>query len=144
MYLDSAILVKLVVREPDSGFYADMVDGQRGVRTCELAVPECRSALLRKRQQGAIDGRTYDQAWTRLQALWSKDGGLLLQPVTRGELQEAGEIIERCIVTVPLRTLDAVHLASCLSSRAYPLITNDRVMRAAAECLGMPLGALPR
>jgi len=47
MYLDSAILVKLVVRESDSVFYADMVDGQI-VWSAELALSECFSALLRK------------------------------------------------------------------------------------------------
>lgn len=143
MYLDSAILVKLVVREPDSIFYADLVDGRQSVRASELAVPECRSALLRKRKQGEIGGRTCDEAWKRLQFLWSKGGGLLLQPVTLSVLQEAGEVVERCIPHVPVRTLDAVHIASCLLSRSYPLVTNDRVMRAAAKLLGMPLGALP-
>jgi len=43
MYLDSAILVKLVVRESDSVFYADMVDGQI-VWSAELALSECFSA----------------------------------------------------------------------------------------------------
>jgi len=143
VYLDSAILVKLVVREPDSDFYADLVEGQQSVHSSELAVPECRSALLRKHRQGEIDVRTCKKAWEQLQALWSNGGGMLLQPVTRIVLQEAGEIIERCIARVPVRTLDAVHIASCRLARAYPLITNDRVMRAAAEVLGMPLGAPP-
>ena len=142
MYLDSAILVKLVVREPDSGFYADQVDGQLAVHASELAVPECRSALLRKREQGEIDTQTCRQAWKRLQVLWSDGGGLLLQPVTRSVLQEAGELMDRCIARAPVRTLDAVHLASCQLTRAYPLITNDRMMRAAAEALGIPLGAV--
>ena len=85
MYLDSAILVKLVVREPDSDFYADLVDGQPSVRSSELAMPECRSALLRKWRQGQIDAWTHDMAWTRLQTRWS-GGGLVLHPVTRGIL----------------------------------------------------------
>jgi len=42
MYVDSAVLVKLVVREPDSGFYADLLDGQRAVIASELSIPECR------------------------------------------------------------------------------------------------------
>lgn len=79
----------------------------------------------------------------RLQALWS-GGGLLLDPVTRSVLLEAGEAIKRCMDQVPLRTLDAIHLASCLRMRAYPLITNDRIMRAAAETLRVPLGTVSR
>ena len=53
MYLDSAILVKLLVREPDSMFYADMVDGQIAW-SAELALSECFSALLRKEREGAV------------------------------------------------------------------------------------------
>ena len=143
MYLDSAILIKLVVREPDSDFYADLVDGQFSVSSSELAVVECRSALVRKRAQGQIDVRTYHGAWTRLQAYWAKGGGIVLQPVTLAVLQEAGETIQRCIGQAPLRSLDAIHIASCLCSRAYPLITNDGVMRAAAEVLGVPLNQMP-
>jgi len=56
MYLDSAILVKLVVRESDSVFYADMVDGQI-VWSAELALSECFSALLRKEREGSITTR---------------------------------------------------------------------------------------
>jgi predicted nucleic acid-binding protein len=142
MYLDSAILVKLVVREPDSEFYADLVEGRRDSRSSELAITECRSAMIRKRREGQIDHRTHDQAWDRLNALWS-GGGLLLHPVSRGILTEAGEAIERCSGTTPLRTLDAIHLSTCLVLRAFPLVTNDQVLRAAAGLLRIPLGPLP-
>ena len=143
MYLDSAILVKLVVHEPDSDFYADLVDGQFAVYSSELVIVECRSALLRKKKQGQIDARTYTGAWTRLQAHWSSGGGLVLQPVTLAVLQEAGETIQRCIGHTPLRTLDAIHIASCLRSRAFPLVTNDGIMRMAAESLGLSLSPMP-
>ena len=94
MYLDSAILVKLVVREQDSDFYADLVEGQFAVCSSELAIVECRSALLRKKEQGQIDTRTCNGAWARLRAHWSSGGGLVLHPVTLAVLQEAGEIIQ--------------------------------------------------
>ncbi len=142
MYLDSAILVKLVVREPDSDFYAELVDGQRFVHASELALTECRSALLRKWKQGQIDIRTHDSAWERLEALWI-GGGLTLHPVTQSVLLRAGEAIKRCLDQAPLRTLDAIHIATCLQLHAYPLITNDKVMRAAAKILRIPLGEEP-
>ena len=143
MYVDSAILVKLVVREPDSDFYANLLDGQTSVCASELAMAECRSALVRKHESGEFDARTRGRALECLQAFWTVDGGLLLLPVTRSILWDAGEIIHRCLGAVPLRTLDAIHLASSLASRMYPLITNDRIMRKAGEHLGIPLGALP-
>ncbi len=90
MYLDSAILVKLVVREPDSIFYFKLLDGARGLRSSELAVTECRSVLERKRQQGELDAATCDGAWRRLGSYWQRGGGLALHPVTRLVLDEAG------------------------------------------------------
>lgn len=69
MYLDSAILVKLVVREPDSEFFADLVDGQTGACTSELAIAECRSAFARKKRECSLDSEGYASAWKILQAL---------------------------------------------------------------------------
>jgi predicted nucleic acid-binding protein len=143
MYLDSAILVKLVVREPDSRYYADLLDGQPSVHTSELAIAECRSALLRKRGNGDISTRICDAAWGRLETMWSADGGLRLIPVSLSTIKEAGEVMSRCADSVPLRTLDAIHLATCLLACAYPLQTNDRIMRQAAGHLGIPLAPAP-
>lgn len=140
MYLDSAILVKLVVREPDSDFYANLLNGQPSVQTSELAVAECRSALLRKRVCGEISSRTCDASWRRLEAMWSAEGGLRLLPVLMSTLMEAGDIMARCADAAPLRTLDAIHLATCMLARAHPLHTNDRTMRQAATHLAIPLG----
>jgi len=143
MYLDSAIFVKLVVREPDSDFYASLVDGQNAIHTSELVVAECRSALYRKWRDGELDPRTRDQAWKRLCAGWEAGNGTVLHPLTRTVLEEAGAVIEACGSRAAVRTLDAIHLASCRLTRAFPLVTNDRIMRAAANRLGLPLGRLP-
>lgn len=143
MYVDSAVLVKLVVREPDSGFYADLLDGQRAVIASELSIPECRSALLRKAEYGDITLRTCEQAWTKLQAFWATRGGLSLKPVSRSVLEEAGDMMRQCAGCASIRTLDAIHLATCRFAHAYPLVTNDRIMRKAAERIGIPLGPLP-
>ena len=142
MYLDSAILVKLVVREPDSFFYVKLLEGARGLRSSELAVTECRSVLERKRQQGELDAATFEGAWLRLGSYWQRSGGLALHPVTRLVLDEAGEMIADCIAVAPLRTLDAIHLATCRLQGAPPLVTNDRVMRLAAQHLGITLTSL--
>lgn len=143
MYLDTAVLVKLVIREPDTDFYADYLDGQPSVQSSELAVAECRSALLRKCEVGGLERRTCERSWTRLQAYWGNAGGLRLLPLTRIILEEAGAVMQRCAGFAPVRTLDAIHLASCLLAQAYPLVTNDRVMRRAAERLGIPLAPVP-
>jgi predicted nucleic acid-binding protein len=40
---------------------------------------------------------------------------------------------------VPLRTLDALHIAACDLSQDFPLCTTDARMRAAAERFGIPV-----
>jgi len=75
MYLDSAILVKLIVREPDILYYAEQFDRQVGVWSSELALTEVYSALLRKEREQAIDRSTRNAAcWaaaTSLKWRWS-------------------------------------------------------------------------
>jgi predicted nucleic acid-binding protein len=139
VYLDSAILVKLVVREPDSLFYAGLVDGQCGVWSSSLAVTECWSALCRKVRDGDIDLATRGEAWARLEDAIGTER-LHLQAVTLPVLRLANRFIGQCDGRVALRTLDAIHLASCECCGAGLLLTNDRVMRLAAETLHLPLG----
>jgi len=142
MYLDSAILVKLVIREPDSFFYADQADGQPHVWSSQLAVTECWSALFRKQREGAIDARARRMAWQKLDRYFT-DGLLGMIPVDQAILDRANRIISRCHPKVALRSLDAIHLASCEAVDAFPLLTNDRHMRTAAAHLRFPLGPLP-
>jgi predicted nucleic acid-binding protein len=53
-------------------------------------------------------------------------------------VHEGAEIMHR-VHPLALRTLDALHLATCLSVEAGPLFTRDHRMRAAAVKLGIPL-----
>ena len=142
MYVDSAILVKLLVREPDSRFYGQSLHGQEALWTSELAMTECWSALCRKMREGEITRKTRTGAWIRLDR-YGTTGALHLLPVDRKILLEANKLLDRCSPTIPLRTLDAIHLSSCISLRAFPLWTNDKRMREAAEHLALPLGPLP-
>ena len=52
-------------------------------------------------------------------------------------------MMRQCSGCASIRTLDAIHLATCRFTHAYPLVTNDRIMRKAAERIGIPLGPLP-
>jgi predicted nucleic acid-binding protein len=142
MYLDSAILVKLVVREPDSFFYAEQIDRQTDVWSSQLAVTESWSALFRKQREGVIDAKTRWAAWRRLERYFN-EGMLGLVPVDQSILKRANRIISRCYPKIALRSLDAIHLASCEAADAFPLLTNDRQMRTAADHLRFPLGPLP-
>ncbi len=141
MYLDSAILVKLVVRESDSLFYANMVDGQIAW-SAELALSECFAALLRKEREGGITARHRKAAWKQLEDDVSHHR-LNLVAITRAVLDQANAIMAACHPDVALRSLDAVHLAAAAQCVSWPLCTSDARMREAATHLGFPLSPLP-
>jgi predicted nucleic acid-binding protein len=141
MYLDTAVLVKLLVREPDSSFYADLVEGQL-VWSAEIVVTESYAALLRKEREGAITGKQRKAIWKHVQRDIA-ERRLALVNVTRSLLERANEILESCQPDIALRSLDAIHLAAAVQCASWPLCTNDARMRAAATHMGYPLAPLP-
>jgi predicted nucleic acid-binding protein len=141
VYLDTAILVKVLVREPDSDFYATLVDGQVAWSS-QLVLVECFSALLRKERERTIS-RAHRRRAARQVARDAAAGRLSLVPVTPGLVQRANAILEICHPTVALRSLDAIHLASAERCQSWPVCSNDARVRAAAARLGLPLSPLP-
>lgn len=139
VYLDSSIIVKLVVAEPDSLFFSGQVDGTIHVCSSELALTECWSALCRKKKNGIIDPRVMTTAWNAIEAKIA-EGSLSLYPITTVVLQRANLLIDQCLPAANLKTLDAIHLATCDLNRLYPLLSNDVVMRKAAGILNIPTG----
>lgn len=142
MYLDTAVLVKLLVREPDSSHYARLVEGQL-VWSAELTLTECYAALLRKERELAITARQRKAAWKQVE-LDVAERRLVLVPVTRSLLGRANAILESCQPAVALRSLDAIQLAGAAECASWPLCTNDVRMRLAADHMGYPLAPLPR
>ena len=142
MYLDTAILVKLLAREPDSSFYAGLVEGQLAW-TAEIAMTECYSALLRKEREGAITARHRRAAWKDLESDVA-ERRLALVSVSRPLLERANAILEACQPAIALRSLDAIHLAAAAQCGSWPLCTNDARMRSAATRMGYPLAPATR
>ena len=62
MYLDSAIIVKLLVDEPDTKFLVTALVGQP-LSSSELAVPEVLSALNGKQRNKLISAAQRKLAW---------------------------------------------------------------------------------
>ena len=137
MYLDTAILVKLLVAEPDTEFYQTSLAGAL-LSSSELALTEVWSALIAKERNAHISARQRSAAW-RVFNGWVQEKQLLLHPLNGVVLKKANHILERCHPTVPLRTLDAIHTAACDLSQDFPLCTTDRRMRDAAGVLGIPV-----
>ena len=137
MYLDSAILVKLLVPEPDTEFWVQALIGQP-ITSSELAVTEVLSALNGKQRMKLISAGQRKEAW----ALFHdriRSGEIELEPLSSIVLKKATQILERCHPAVPLRSLDAIHTAACDLSQDFPLCTTDKRMRDAAGVLGIPI-----
>jgi predicted nucleic acid-binding protein len=137
MYLDSAIIVKLLVDEPDTTTLVKALVGHP-LSSSELAIPEVLSALLGKERNKRISASQRKDAWhlfnERVQAR-----EIVLHPLNGVVLKKATHILERCHPAVALRTLDAIHTAACDLSQDFPLCTTDKRMRDAAAKLGIPV-----
>ena len=137
MYLDTAIIIKLLVAEPDSEFFQDALSGEL-LSTSELAVTEVWSALLAKERNKAISLQQRIKAWAVFNER-VREKQLLLHPLSSVVLKKAKWVLAHCHPEVPLRSLDAIHTAACDLSQDFPLCTTDRRMRDAARVLDIPV-----
>lgn len=141
MYLDSCILVKLLVREANSEFYGRLTDGQP-VASSMLAYTEVWAALVAKERKQHITAELRQQAWRRFEQLYLEDI-FDLASISDAIVRRANWIIGRVHPQVPLRSLDAIHLATADQLQDWPLVTADARMRDAAVLMGYPVTELP-
>lgn len=126
LYLDTSALVKLLVREPESGALRDYLRSQQNAvrAVSSLARTELRRAAARSSSSLTAG---VDKLLGRLTLLRVDDA--LMD--TAGRLPPAS-----------LRSLDALHLASALRIPSLTaLVTYDERMAQAAAELGMPVAA---
>lgn len=137
MYLDSCILVKLLVAEPDSEFFIRSLDG-KPLSTSELAQTEVFSALLARERAGSIAAKDRRLAWHELETRVAA-GEIKIELLNSIVLRKARHALEHCHPKVPLRTLDAIHLATADVCHDFPLVTTDARLRDAAALMGFEL-----
>jgi predicted nucleic acid-binding protein len=105
LYLDTSSIVKLYVDEPSREDVRSLLNGASVVFTSQVAYPETRSALARRRRDGGLSGSAFQDAKGEFEAEWS----LFAKIETNAALcHEAGELAER----YELRGFDSIHLAS--------------------------------
>ena len=102
MYLDSAIIVKLLVEEPDTAFMVQALVGHT-LSSSELAAPEVLSALLGKERKKLITKPQRIEAW-RIFNERVQSGDITLRPLSGVVLKKANHVLERCHPAVALRT----------------------------------------
>lgn len=131
VYFDTSALAKWYLPER----YSDDVDAfirENGpVHVSDLTVVEMRSLLSRRRREGHIDA----ESEARVFATFEEDirkGSLICHPLLADLPKGAASLIS-ILPDVPLRTLDALHLAMAREIDASTLATADRVMADAGK-----------
>lgn len=139
-YWDTSALLKLYAPEPDSAsFLTRVAKSQRPLLTADLTVVELRCALGRKEHVGDLKAGgatalfecfTHDVAAGRIITL-------LHSPAVLAEAQEIVLRAHSADPPVMIRSLDAVHVASALASRAAWVVATDTRLRDAAITVGL-------
>jgi predicted nucleic acid-binding protein len=141
MYLDTAVLLKLFVREPDSEFFGKLTDGE-SISSSVLAWTEVWSAMLGKERAGVLTVQERRRAWAAFEENVEEET-IELASLNPSIFKKANRIMEQCHPQVALRSLDALHLATCDQLQDWPLCTTDVRMRQAAVLLRFPLTEIP-
>ena len=137
MYIDTCVAVKLYTREPDSEECQHIAAGHRLVSS-ELLYTELWSALLAKERAKVISPELRQRVWQLFEEHLLEDV-IELVALDGHVVREAAEIMAKVHPHVPLRTLDAIHLATYAGIEAGPLFTKDKRMIDAARRLEFPL-----
>lgn len=134
MYLDTSVLLKIYTRESDSAACERIVEGHKIVSS-ELLYAELWSALQGKERNGAMSAEQRFRTWDLFESHLLDDVVELMR-LDGVIVRDAAEIMAKVHPQVPLRTLDALHLATFASIEPGPLFSKDKRMNAAAKLLG--------
>lgn len=133
LYAESSAVLGWLLAEETAGSVVEALDGAEIVVASELTLIECDRTLLRARAAGELSD--FETA-RRRNLLEAASAHWNLLPLGRDIVERA----RRPFPGEPLRTLDALHIASALAARsAVPglaLLTLDNRVRGSAAELG--------
>lgn len=141
-YWDTSALVKPYAKQPDSPLFESYALNHPGpIVTSRIALFEARATFRRKESDGTLQPRA-------AAALYNK----LLQDIAAGQVgavalnagleQEYGWVLDACyrsVPPIPIRTLDAIHLASARLMGETEIVATDKRIRDAAKLLKVSL-----
>ena len=135
VYVDTSALAKWYLNERGSEDFADWIVEQPEPWISTLTSLEMRCLLARRRRAGEIGPGIEKRAFSTFEEDVA-NGHLFLHPVDDDAVRGALALIGR-LAGLPLRTLDALHLALARQLAAPHLATADTVMADAASALGL-------
>jgi predicted nucleic acid-binding protein len=141
-YWDTSSLVKLYVQEADSATFENhILNSPTAAATSRIALYEARATFRRKEGDGALQAGAalalYNQLLRDVAA-----GQVRLIELVNGVEQEYGMVLDNCfqsVRSVPIRTLDAIHLASARVLGETEIVATDKRLRDAAKLLKFSL-----
>jgi predicted nucleic acid-binding protein len=135
LYVDASALAKLYVPEPESERLDAFLRGRLGLMISELAITEVLSAVARRKREGGLRPELANQIRDALLA--DADSGSFARLHLDPAVHRDAERLLLGTASLPLRTLDALHLALAFSGAATHVLTFDRRMREAAVQSGL-------
>jgi len=144
-YWDTSCLLKLYAPEADSIKFEAYVIGGAAFFTSEITRLELHAALQRKEAAKDLQpggGRRALQSYDADVA----SGLILVRPIGPAVVANFDAIIEKCYrqtPLLPLRTLDAIHLATASDAAESEIVATDKRLREAATLLGFSLYPRP-
>jgi len=137
-YWDTSVLLKLFVEESDSALFTALIEEAGAtIHTSELSRLELVRAFWGKRLDGAI-AKGAESALMRRFENEIELRRIILIPVGKEVQSQFEAVLKVCYAPqrpIRLRTLDALHLASALATRAKEIVCTDKRMREAAGAL---------
>jgi predicted nucleic acid-binding protein len=132
VYLDASAFVKLFVPEPESDNLNQALAGLTDVIVSDLALTEMASALGRRTREQRLTREEAQRLYREASKLHAASHHAELTPPIHRHA-------ERLMLSfpIPLRALDALHLATALDAEAATVVTFDPQLRDAAASQGL-------
>jgi predicted nucleic acid-binding protein len=137
IYVDTSALVKRYLQEPGSDTFDAFFLDRAPLGISRLTVIEMRCALARRRRATLVSPELESQVLEAFR-LDMQDGALIVESFGEDDMTLAYHLMDE-VGNVPLRTLDALHLAVARRSAATEFATADKNQAEAANRLGFTL-----
>jgi len=134
IYFDTSALAKWYLPEEQSNEVEKYIQENGPIMISELTLVEMRDLLARHRREGNIDPNTE----IKIFATFEEDirqKFLICQPLSDGLARGAVNLLS-VLSDLPLRMVDAMHLAIAKEIQTDIFATADSIMAAAAEAMG--------
>ena len=137
IYVDTSALIKRYLQEPGSDAFDTFFLTKAPLCISRLTVIEMRCALARRRRAKQVSRKLETQVQEAFR-LDMQDGALVVASFNDDDLTLAYHLMDE-VGVIPLRTLDALHLAVARHIAATGFATADKNQADAARQLGFAL-----